>query len=181
MLKVKRLMHPNDPIITGAPPFRPAAGAENNLIRAAYIWHYLEKAGVPDVRGVAYYQRECHRRRHQTALSGPCAAGRADVAMPGSGVAHALRRRGRRGYNIWDSNELLWALHANGPGQDIDIMRRCWSNPIDPIIRAGERGFLSRGIIDVFNDENREFPSDREAVQEVTKKFGASLAAKKKV
>src|SRR5215475_13800229 len=56
VLKVKRLMYRNDPIITGAPPYRPAPGAENSLIRAAYIWDYLDKTGVPDVRGVAYYQ-----------------------------------------------------------------------------------------------------------------------------
>jgi hypothetical protein len=37
VLKVKRLMYRNNPIITGAPPYRPSPGAENNLIRAAYI------------------------------------------------------------------------------------------------------------------------------------------------
>ena len=53
--------------------------------------------------------------------------------------------------NIWDGNELLWALCTRtDPAGDIDIMRRCWSNPIDPIIRAGERGFRSRGIIDAY-------------------------------
>ena len=46
------------------------------LIRAAYIWDYLDKAGVPDVKGIAYYQtRPAGGRGDQAALSRPCAAG----------------------------------------------------------------------------------------------------------
>ncbi|MEK7782847.1 MAG: UbiD family decarboxylase, partial [Candidatus Binatota bacterium] len=52
VLKVKRLMYRNDPIITGAPPFRPPPGADISLIRSAFIWDQMEKAGVPDVTGV---------------------------------------------------------------------------------------------------------------------------------
>jgi UbiD family decarboxylase len=50
VLKVKRLMHRNHPIITGDPPFRPLPGADAGLIRSAFIWDHMEKAGVPDIR-----------------------------------------------------------------------------------------------------------------------------------
>ena len=88
--------------------------------------------------------------------------------------------------DIWDSNELLWALCTRtDPIKDIDIMRRCWSNPIDPVIPPSERGFQSRGIIDACRPYEwmNEFPKVSGASPElkarVIEKFGAALAAKK--
>ena len=56
ILKVKRLMHRTDPIMTAAPSSRPASGSDDGLLRSAFIWDQLEKAGVPDIKGVACYQ-----------------------------------------------------------------------------------------------------------------------------
>jgi UbiD family decarboxylase len=58
-IKVHRLYHRNDPIITASPEYRPTARAEHcyELLRAAYIRDQVEKAGVPDVKGVASYFR----------------------------------------------------------------------------------------------------------------------------
>jgi 4-hydroxy-3-polyprenylbenzoate decarboxylase len=188
MLKVTRLMYRNDPIITGAPPFRPAPGAENNLIRAAYIWNYLEKAGVPDVRGVAYYQTRMLvivsiKQRY------PGHARQAALIASQCRAAALLTRYVvvvDEDIDIWDSNDLLWALCTRtDPAKDIDIMRRCWSNPIDPIIPPSERGFQSRGIIDACRPYEwmSDFPkvsgASAELKEKVTKKFGASLAGKK--
>ncbi|MDP2725961.1 MAG: UbiD family decarboxylase, partial [Dehalococcoidia bacterium] len=50
VVKVKALMHRHNPIMTGVPP------RGSTLIRAAEIWNSLDKAGVPDVRGVWSYQ-----------------------------------------------------------------------------------------------------------------------------
>lgn len=50
ILKVKRLMHRHDPIITGAPPCRPPSGPDERLIRSAFLWDHLQKAGVPEVK-----------------------------------------------------------------------------------------------------------------------------------
>ena len=144
-------MYRNDPIITGAPPYRPSPGAENNLIRAAYIWDYLDKAGVPDVRGVAYYQTRllvvvAIKQRY------PGHAKQAALIASQCRAAALLTRYVvvvDEDIDIWDSNELLWALCTRtDPVKDIEILRRCWSNPIDPIIPPSERGFQSRGIID---------------------------------
>jgi 4-hydroxy-3-polyprenylbenzoate decarboxylase len=188
MLKVKRLMYRDDPIITGAPPFKPAPGAENNLIRAAYIWNYLEKAGVPDVRSVAY-----HQTRLLVAVSikqrYPGHARQAALVASQCRAAALLTRYVMvvdDDIDIWDSNELLWALCTRtDPAKDIDILRRCWSNPIDPIIPPSERGFQSRGIIDACKPYEwmNEFPKVSGASaalkEKVTKKFSASLAGKK--
>src|SRR5882724_1177295 len=57
IMKVHRLYHRNDPIMTASPEYRPTARAEHcyELLRAAYIRDQVEKAGVPDVKGVASY------------------------------------------------------------------------------------------------------------------------------
>jgi 4-hydroxy-3-polyprenylbenzoate decarboxylase len=187
MLKVKRLMYRNDPIITGAPPFKPAPGAENNLIRAAYIWNYLEKAGVPDVRGVAYYQT---RMFVVVAITQryPGHARQAALVASQCRAAALLTRYVMvvdDDIDIWDSNDILWALCTRtDPAKDIDVLRRCWSNPIDPIIPPSERGFQSRGIIDACRPYEwmQGFPkvsgASAELKAQVTEKFGASLAAK---
>ena len=59
LIKVHRLYHRNNPIITASPEYRPTARAEHcyELLRAAYIRDQVEKAGVPDVAAVASYFR----------------------------------------------------------------------------------------------------------------------------
>ncbi len=59
LIKVHRLYHRHDPIITASPEYRPTARAEQcyELLRAAYIRDQVEKAGVPDVTAVASYFR----------------------------------------------------------------------------------------------------------------------------
>ena len=42
----------------------------------------------------------------------------------------------------------MGAGHAHEPTTDIDIIRRAWSGPLDPIIPADQKGFSSRAIID---------------------------------
>jgi hypothetical protein len=63
-------------------------------------------------------------------------------------------------------------------------MRRCWSNPIDPIIPPAERGFQSRGLIDacIPYEWKSEFPKISGASaalkEKMIEKFGRSLAGK---
>jgi 4-hydroxy-3-polyprenylbenzoate decarboxylase len=48
-----------------------------------------------------------------------------------------------------DMKDVLWALTTRcDPAEDIEIFRRCWSGPLDPIIPKGQKGFNSRAIID---------------------------------
>ena len=48
--------------------------------------------------------------------------------------------------------EVMWAVTTRSdPEQDIEILRRCWSGPLDPAVpfdRNGFKGFQSRAIID---------------------------------
>ena len=52
-VRVKALYHRNDPIITGAAPFKPTIhGMYRSCLRAATVWNGMEQAGVPDIKGV---------------------------------------------------------------------------------------------------------------------------------
>lgn len=53
IVNVKAIYHRNDPILTGEPPLKTYLNSQMyTYTRAANIWSSLERAGVPDVRGV---------------------------------------------------------------------------------------------------------------------------------
>jgi UbiD family decarboxylase len=53
VINVKAIYHRNDPIITGEPPLKTYLnGQVHKYMRAANIWSTLQRAGVPDVKGV---------------------------------------------------------------------------------------------------------------------------------
>ena len=45
--------------------------------------------------------------------------------------------------------DVIWAITTRSdPENDIEIIRKCWSGPLDPIIPEGKKGYNSRAIID---------------------------------
>jgi 4-hydroxy-3-polyprenylbenzoate decarboxylase len=45
--------------------------------------------------------------------------------------------------------DVLWAMASRtDPVESIEIIKRCWSGPLDPRIPAGKKGFNSKAIID---------------------------------
>jgi len=182
VVRVKRLMHRNHPIITGAPPFRQPAGADtcNSLVRAAAIWNTLEKAGVPEIRGVACYQaffftvvairqRYPGHARQVGVLASHCDnagyMGRYVVVVDDD-------------IDVADFNDVLWAMCTRvDPIKSIEFTERCWSGPLDPIIPKAEKGFNSRAIIDACRPFEwiKDFPpvsgASRELKDKVKKKY----------
>lgn len=193
VIQVKALYFRNDPILCGFPLLKPSSGdnLHFSLMRSSLIWNALDEAGVPDVKGVwchpaggrflnvlAIKQRYPGHARQAALIASQCRAAalltRYVVVVDDD-------------IDIWDSNELLWALCTRtDPAKDIDILRRCWSNPIDPIIPPAERGFQSRGIIDACRPYEwmKDFPkvsgASAELKEKVKRKFGASLAGEQR-
>ncbi len=57
--------------------------------------------------------------------------------------------------------EVIWAIATRSdPESDIDVLRRCWSGPLDPAIHPDRKGFNSRAIIDACRpyEWRSEFP-----------------------
>lgn len=189
VMRIKSFMHRDDPIITGAPPFRPLPGANgcSALIRAAFIWDSLDKAGVPDVRGVA-----CYQNRFFTALSikqrYPGHAKQAAIIANQCQTGAYLSRYVvvvDEDIDVADINDVLWAMCTRvDPKDSIEIIRRCWSGPLDPIIPKSEKGFSSRAIIDACRPYEwmSAFPpvsgASRELKEKVLQKFATALNSK---
>jgi UbiD family decarboxylase len=155
LIRVDAVYFRNDPILTGQPPFPPSESVEYTqwLWRAAVLWNQIEAAGVPDVKAVrihpsggrfliaiAIRQRYPGHAKQAALVASQCRAG----AYMGRYVIVV-----DDDIDIYDTDQLLWALATRSdPAQDIDIIRRAWSGPLDPVIPPGQKGFNSRAIID---------------------------------
>jgi 4-hydroxy-3-polyprenylbenzoate decarboxylase len=155
LIRVDAVYFRNDPIITGSPPFPPSASVEYNqwLWRAAVLWNQIEAAGVPDVKAVrvhpsggrfltvvAIRQRYPGHAKQAGIIAAQCRTGaylgRYTIVVDDD-------------VDIYDTDQLLWALSSRSdPEQDIEIIKRTWSSPLDPAIPPGRKGFNSRAIID---------------------------------
>ena len=50
--------------------------------------------------------------------------------------------------DIYNPDDVIWAMSTRSEPENIDIIRRCWSGPLDPVIPKERKGFNSRAIID---------------------------------
>ncbi|HXG53396.1 MAG TPA: UbiD family decarboxylase [candidate division Zixibacteria bacterium] len=189
IVKVKRLYHRNDPIILGSPPGRPPAelGWYRSYLRSALIWDEMEKAGVPDVKGVWLTVSGGSRLMLIVSIKQRY-PGHAKQAALVASQCHAGAYLGRFVVVVDDdidpsnTDDVIWAMATRcDPAEDIDIIRRCWSGPLDPIVPKGKKGFNSRAIIDATRPYEwmKDFPavaeSSREVLDATAKKWGAVL------
>jgi len=72
--------------------------------------------------------------------------------------------------DVTNTNDVLWALTTrSNPEIDIEMIRRSWSGPLDPIIPKGQKGHSSRAVIDACRPYEwmGEFPPVAESSPEV--------------
>jgi len=155
VLRVKAVYYRSDPILCGFPLLRPSSGdnLHHCLIRSAQIWNALDDAGVPEIKAVWVHpaagrfltvlsirQRYPGHAKQAAMIASQCRAG----AYLGRYVIVV-----DDDIDITKSDDVIWALCSRSdPVRSIDILRRCWSGPLDPAIRREEKGFNSRAIID---------------------------------
>lgn len=176
-MKVKRLYHRDNPILLGAPPTRPPC--EFNymrcFLRSAMIWQELEKAGVPDITGVWCHEAGGSRLLNIISIKQRY-PGHARQAGMIAAYCHAGAYLGRYtivvddDIDVTNTNDVLWALATrSNPEADIEIIRRSWSGPLDPIIPAAHRGHSSRAVIDACRPYEwiKDFPPVAESSPEV--------------
>jgi UbiD family decarboxylase len=153
-VRVKALYYRNDPIICGAPPFKPTIhGMYRSCLRAATVWNAMERAGVPDIRGV-YLPPPAQRFMIVVSIKQRY-PGHAKQAALVACQCHPGAYLGRyvivvdEDIDITDINEVVWAISTRSdPATSVDILRRTWSGPLDPIIQPGQKGHNSRMIIE---------------------------------
>jgi len=159
VVHIKRIYYRNDPIITVVPLLKiyPLDSYLSILFRSAEIWNEIEKCGITDVRGV--WLMESGPRFLLVISIRQRYGGHARQAAH---VALGAREGGYLGRfvilvddDIDPSNtaDVLWAIATRcDPETSIDIVRGCWSSPLDPRIppeRRRQGDFTnSRAIID---------------------------------
>ena len=159
VIHVKRIYYRTDPIITvvGDLKIYPLDSYLSLLFRSAEIWNELDQCGVTDVQGV--WQIESAMRFMIVISLRQRYGGHARQAAH---VALGAREGGYLGRfvivvddDIDPSNtpDVLWAIATRcDPETSIEIMRGCWSSPLDPRIppeRRQQGDFTnSRAIID---------------------------------
>jgi 4-hydroxy-3-polyprenylbenzoate decarboxylase len=78
--------------------------------------------------------------------------------------------------DITDLNEVVWAIATRSdPASSVDILRRTWSGPLDPIIPPGQKGHNSRMIIEATRpyEWRDRFPAISQISNDTRKQFSA--------
>jgi 4-hydroxy-3-polyprenylbenzoate decarboxylase len=159
VMRVDEVSFRNDPILLGAPPLKPP-GTEQFAIHltASAVWDEVERAGIPDVRGVwilasgwgplvlvvAIRQRYAGHARQAGLVATGCRSGayggRLTIVVDDD-------------VDITNAEEVLWAVATRcRVERDIDIVRGVWQTPADPTLtdeeRNAEENTAARAIID---------------------------------
>ncbi len=170
VIDVRRVYHRHSPILMGSPPGKAPSDSSyfNGVIKSAILHNDLESLGVPDVKGV--WMGEAANQMLVVVSIKQRYAGHAKQAAL---LSSQMARRGFFGRYVivvdedidpTNMQEVLWALCTrSNPEKDIDIIRRCWSTVMDPVIRKPAQGYFnSRAIIDACKpfEWREEFPAE---------------------
>ena len=177
IIRVRRVYHRNDPILTVAAPMRPPMDYMNakSMMKSGMIWDEIEKAGLPGVTGVWIHWAT---RLILVISIKQMYPGHAKQAATLASSCHSGAYFGR--YTIVDDDDIdvtdtfavLWAMATRSdPIEDIDLFRRSWSTPLDPMLQTAPF-HNSRAIIDACRPWGwkDEFPPVAEASPELKKK-----------
>jgi len=183
VVRVENIYHRNNPILCCARPGRPPSdySLAKCFVKSALIWDQVERAGVPDVKGVWCHEAGGGRLLNIIAIKQRY-PGHARQAMLVASQVHAGAYLGRyvvvvdEDIDPTNTFDVLWALATRSdPVESIEIIRRCWSGPLDPRIQPGKKGFNSRAVIDACRPFEwiKDFPPVAESSPELKEKVRA--------
>jgi UbiD family decarboxylase len=177
VLRIERVYYRNDPILCVARPGRPPTdySLSKGMIRAAQLWDRVEKAGLPNVKGVWSLESGIGSLFNVISIK---------QAYPGhSRQALFLASQSLGGaYNgrfvvVVDEDidptsefDVLWAMATRcDPDQAVEIIRRAASGSLDVCIPPENKGHSSRCLIDACMPYERrhQFPPIAESSEEL--------------
>jgi len=190
VVRIKRIYHRDDPIMTVASPIRPPSNFSYSkcVMKAGMIWDEVERAGLSGVQGVWCHEAGAARLFNVISIK-QAYAGHAKQAGLLAAACQSGSYLGRFVVVVDDdidptnTFDVLWAMSTRcDPVEDIDIIRNAWSGPLDPRIPRGETR-NSRAVISAVRPYQRlsEFPPVAEASPElrdqVAEKYADVLSA----
>jgi 4-hydroxy-3-polyprenylbenzoate decarboxylase len=155
VIRVTSVLHRHDPIILGAPPQIPPNDSTlcRGFLRSALIWDELERAGVPGGVGVGSHEAGSSRLMHTVAIK-QLYGGHARQAGLVASQCHAAAYANRLivvvddDIDPSDTNQVLWSILTRAdPAEDIDIIRKSWSTPLDPMAYPREQPVLNSRMV----------------------------------
>ncbi len=182
VVEVEAVYYRNNPIVLGALNCKPPHDYTfmSSVMKSVLVKEALTNAGVPEVRGVWFHeaaatnfftvvsikQLYCGHSIQAGTLAAQC-----QVAATGNGRYIVVVDEDIDPTNL---EEVVWAVGTrSNPETDIDVLRRTYSNRLDPIApRDGQGWTSSRAIIDACRpfDRMKEFPPVVRASDEVREK-----------
>ncbi len=155
VFRIKRMMFRNNPILTCAASNKPPHSHlyERAFIRSAALWEGLEKAAVPELRGVWVHEAGSGRTFNVVSIKQKYYGHSRHAGILASQmvpVAYGNRWTIVVDDDIDPSNlqEVVWAMGTRcDPKEDLEIMRKCWSSKIDPLV-FDDKYYNSRVVVD---------------------------------
>lgn len=191
-IRVETFMHRDTPVLTGCIPAVPPNDDTfyRGTYRAGAVWHEMEAAGVPEVRGVWAHPAGGSRMWLTVSIKQQY-AGHAKQAGLVASQCHAGAYANRvvivvdEDIDPADIDQVIWAICTRSdPGEDLDVLRNCWSTKLDPRAYPAGAGMVnSRMILQAVKPWSRmgDWPaivrSSKELDDSVRRKFAKYLPA----
>ena len=193
LMIVRRILHRDKPIILGVPPMKPPAPWCFAVpFGAAQLWDQLEKAGIPEVKGVWGFVSAGAPGMFVVVAIKQAYAGHSKQ----TGLAAATCRAGAYGgkfvvvvdedVDITNPGEVIWVISTRcNIREDIEVIKGVWTSPADPAISPQDRAHRNyvsdRLVIDACRPYNwiQEFPQvnafSKQEKEETVAKWGLSV------
>jgi 4-hydroxy-3-polyprenylbenzoate decarboxylase len=157
VMVVKRVYYRNDPIILGAPPLKPPASYLPIPLGAATLWEQLEKAGVPEVKGVWGFVYGGQPGPFTVISIKQRYSGHSKQALLVAAGARACAYGGKfvvvvdDDIDITNPFDVIWAIATRCYVRDgIDVVKGVWASVCEPAMPPEERsprGYVSDRVL----------------------------------
>lgn len=155
VFRIKRVLFRHQPILTCAASMKPphAHLYERAFTRSAALWEGLEKASVPNLAGVWVHEAGAGRTFNVVSIKQRYYGHSRQAGLLASQMVPVAY--GNRWTIVVDDDidpsrldEVIWAMGTRcDPKQDLEIMSKCWSSKIDPMV-FDQHYYNSRVVVD---------------------------------
>jgi UbiD family decarboxylase len=182
VFRIKRVLFRNNPILTCAASMKPphAHLYERAFTRSAALWEGLEKASVPELRGVWVHEAGSGRTFNVVSIKQRYYGHARQAGVLASQMVPVAY--GNRWTIVVDEDidpsrleEVVWAMGTRcDPKEDLEILRKCWSSKIDPMV-FDQHYYNSRVVVDacIPYEHRNEFSKVAETSPELREKMVA--------
>ena len=148
VIRIRRMYFRNDPIMAGAPPSRPPT--EATFTKFLALGDGVGRVGARRRAGCCRRLLPARKATHACSPSSPIQPALSGPRVPGRLDRLTVSRR-RLSWGVFtvvvdddidptDMKDVWWAMTTRcDPAEDIEILRRCWSGPLDPIVQRGKK------------------------------------------